>query len=129
MPDRISTNLKDSDFVLAIATGFGMHLNWLNEEVKQAEKQKKPLLIIADNNIEILENLVHFRIDRMNPSKTISEFSQFLKHYGRDKESNIKLQELAARGLIRLASGSKITISLPPKFSGRPLSEYIKEGR
>lgn len=43
--------------------------------------------------------------------------------------ANIKLQELASRGLIRPASGAKIEISLPPKFSGKPLSEYVKEGR
>jgi TIR domain len=102
IPDQISMHLKDSDFVLAIATGLGLHLNWLNMEVEQADKQRKPLLIIADNNIKILEHLVHIRIDRMNPSKTISEVSQFLEKYGKDKESKELLTWIGIGGLLFL---------------------------
>jgi len=38
----------------------------------------------------------------------------------------IKLHDLEARGLIRLAS-KQVHWEMPPKFPGSPLSEYVKE--
>lgn len=49
------------------------------------------------------------------------------KYRGKIAES--KAQNLAKMGLIRLASGNKVEIALPPKFPGKPLSEYLKEIR
>jgi hypothetical protein len=40
-----------------------------------------------------------------------------------------RLQELAARGFIRLATKEPIQWDMPPKLGGRPLSEYVKEIR
>ena len=41
----------------------------------------------------------------------------------------IKLQELAAKRLIRLASGKRVKVEMPPEFPGKPLSEYLREIR
>jgi len=40
----------------------------------------------------------------------------------------LKLQELAEKGFIRLATKS-IPAKIPPKLPGKPLSEYLKEIR
>lgn len=39
------------------------------------------------------------------------------------------IKELAEKGLLRLAINSKGEIEIPPKFPGKPLSEYLKEIR
>ncbi|MBA7699471.1 hypothetical protein ES703_108168 [subsurface metagenome] len=53
IPVRIQTHLKNSDYLLAIATSSGFQLQWLDREVKEASKEKKPLLIVADEGIEV----------------------------------------------------------------------------
>lgn len=60
------------------------------------------MIIIADINIKVPENLVHIWIDRMNPSKTISEVSQFLEKFGEDKESRELLTWIGIGGLLFL---------------------------
>jgi len=40
-----------------------------------------------------------------------------------------RVQEFAKRGFVRLATGEKVEAKLPPKFPGKPLSEYLKEIR
>ncbi|MEW6607727.1 MAG: hypothetical protein AB1414_09805 [bacterium] len=40
-----------------------------------------------------------------------------------------KLQELAEKGLIRLASGREVEVKIPPKIPGKPWSEILKEIR
>jgi hypothetical protein len=71
---------------------------------------------------------VELNIEKIYQKEQINDFERAFQET-EETIASIKLQELAARGLIRLASGLKIKISLPPEFSGRPLSEYIKEGR
>lgn len=39
----------------------------------------------------------------------------------------IRVQKLAARGFIRPASKKEMKWDMPPKFPGKPLSEYVKE--
>jgi len=131
IPDRIYAHLQNADYILAIATSSGFHLEWLNKEVNKAAKEKKPILIIADNGIDVPKKLAHIWIDRTNPSKTISRVSRHLEKFGKDKETKayIRLQEWSARGFIRIASGKKVEISIPSKFPGQPLSEYLKDMR
>ncbi len=41
----------------------------------------------------------------------------------------LKIQELAEKGFIRIAKRKNIKWCIPPKFPGKPLSEYLKEIR
>jgi len=45
------------------------------------------------------------------------------------EDTILKTKELAEKGLIRLATDSKVEIDFPPKFPGKPLSQYLKEIR
>ncbi len=47
----------------------------------------------------------------------------------KDQTAESKARDLAKMGLLRLATGNKVEIILPPKFPGKPLSEYLKEIR
>ena len=47
----------------------------------------------------------------------------------KDKIAESKARDLAKMGLIRLATGNKVEIVLPPKFPGKPLREYLREIR
>lgn len=40
-----------------------------------------------------------------------------------------KIQDFAAKGFIRLATGKRVKVEMPPKFPGKPLSEYLREIR
>lgn len=40
-----------------------------------------------------------------------------------------RIQELAKKGFVRLATGEKVEVKIPPRFPGKPLSEYLKEIR
>ncbi len=50
-----------------------------------------------------------------------------LKEKYKDKIAESKARDLAKMGLIRLATGNKVEIVLPPKFPGKPLSEYLSK--
>ena len=57
-------------------------------------------------------------------------------HKSRQNQTNVedvllqsKVQEFAKKGFIRLATGKKVEVKIPPKFPGKPLSEYLKEIR
>jgi len=52
-----------------------------------------------------------------------------LEEKNKDQIVESKARDLAKMGLIRLATGGKVEINLPPKFPGKPLSEYLKEIR
>lgn len=41
----------------------------------------------------------------------------------------LKIRELAEKGLIGLASGEKVEVRIPPKLPGKPWSEILKEIR
>lgn len=41
----------------------------------------------------------------------------------------LRIQESVAKGLITLTSGKRVKIKNPPKFPGKPLSEYLREIR
>lgn len=60
--------------------------------------------------------------------KQVSEFES-----GRDEIEEIllqpKVQEFAEKGFIRLAAKKRVVAEIPPKFPGKPLSEYLKEIR
>ncbi|MEO0302122.1 MAG: hypothetical protein ABIM98_09170 [candidate division WOR-3 bacterium] len=45
------------------------------------------------------------------------------------KIDKLKIQKLAKKGLIRIAKRKNIKWCTPPKFPGKPLSEYLKEIR
>src|SRR4030042_2405515 len=102
LTDRVSSSIKDADFLLAIATGSGMHLDWLNKEILQASLLGKPLLIIVDDTISMPDDMKHIKIDRANPSKTINEASRILEQYGKDKESKELLTLIGIGGLLFL---------------------------
>lgn len=46
-----------------------------------------------------------------------------------DKVVKRRAQKFAKKGFIRLATGGKVEVKIPPKFPGKPLSEYLKEIR
>ncbi|MEO0289985.1 MAG: TIR domain-containing protein [candidate division WOR-3 bacterium] len=87
IPERIQTHVKETEYMLAIATNSGFQLKWLNREVKEGLKRRKSLIIIADKGIRIPPEIPSIRIDRDNPAGTIRDISGRLAKFGRDKKT------------------------------------------
>jgi len=102
IPERIRAYLKEADYVLAIATSSGFQLPWLNREVKEGSKEKRPLLIVADKGIKVPPKTTHIWIDRSNPAKTVQLVSDHLAKFGKDKETKELLTWIGVGGLLFL---------------------------
>jgi hypothetical protein len=102
IPDRIFSNLKNANYVLAIATSYGFQIKWLNKEVKEGFKMKKPVLIIADKSIKIPRGINHIWIDRINFIKTLSQVSKYLEKFKCERETKELLIWLTIGGLLFL---------------------------
>lgn len=102
IPERILSNLKETNYFLAIATSSGFQLPWLNREVKEGMKEKKQLLIVTDAGIKIPTKTSCVRIDRTNPAKTIKLVSAHLAKFGKDKETKELLTWLGIGGILFL---------------------------
>lgn len=74
------------------------------------------------NNFMKLSFLLVFKVKIMAKVEELEEKNK-------DQIVESKARDLAKMGLIRLATGGKVEINLPPKFPGKPLSEYLKEIR
>lgn len=62
-----------------------------------------------------------------NRSEDIREFEEG-KRKVKEMFMQIRIQQFAAKGFIRTAT-KRMRANLPPKFPGKPLSEYLKEIR
>ena len=102
IPDRIESHLKEADYFLAIATSSGFHFEWLNREVQEAKKEKRPLLLVVDREIKVPPKLTPIRIDRMNPAKTVHQVAEHLEKYRKDKDTKQLLTWLGVGGILFL---------------------------
>lgn len=102
IPERIKVPLKETDYILAIATASGFQLPWLNREVKEGMRKRKPLLIVADKGIKVPLQLHCVRIDRINPARTIHQVSSHLAKFGKDKETKELLTWIGIGGVLFL---------------------------
>ena len=101
IPKRISVRLKNTDYLLAIATSSGFQLEWLNREVVEVAG-KKPFLIVADKGMKLPPNVPSVLIDRSNPAKTIGEVAMRLEKFGKDKKTKELLTWFGIGGLFFL---------------------------
>jgi hypothetical protein len=98
---------------------------WLAVEII-GEENGQPVdakLILHTTNKDKLRNEVPLQMD-----KTI-----YITYAGssirKDNTVTSRAKVLAEKGIIRLATGGDVEIDIPPKFPGKPLSEYLKEIR
>lgn len=52
-----------------------------------------------------------------------------MEELSKEMAFQLKVRDLAEKGLIKLASGEKVEIRIPPKLPGKPWSEILKEIR
>ncbi len=102
LPNRIAEQIKDADYVVAIASSYGQHLAWLNQEIAYAKQLLKPLLIVADAGIAIAQDFDLIRIDRANPIATLALVSNKIQMLVNDKQAQALLKGLVIGGLVLL---------------------------
>ncbi|MEW6607728.1 MAG: toll/interleukin-1 receptor domain-containing protein [bacterium] len=102
IPERIRSHLKETDYLLAIATSSGFQLDWLNREVREGLREAKPILVVVDKGIRVPSNTNRIWINRTNPVKTIQMVSTHLAEFGRDKKTKEFLTWIGIGGLFFL---------------------------
>ena len=102
LPNRIIGQIKDADYVVAIASSYGQHLAWLNQEIAYAKQLLKPLLIVADVGIAIAQDFDLIRINRANPIATLALVSNKIQMLVNDKQAQSLLKGLVIGGLVLL---------------------------
>jgi len=102
IPERVQLPLKETDYILAIATSSGFQLQWLNREVKEGLEGGKPLLIVADKEVKVPPKITRIWIDRTNPARTIKLVSNRLAEFGMDKETKELLTWIGIGGILFL---------------------------
>lgn len=102
LPDRIAAQIQHSDYVISIASQWGQHLAWLNQEVMYSQQLSKPSLIVADAQIAIPPEYDCIRMDRANPLTTLAQVSQHIQRLVQDKQAQALLRGLLIGGLALL---------------------------
>ena len=100
LPPHILSQLSSSHFIIAVITNTGHHIEWVNAEIAYSTKMNKPILILADEGINISSNYKVIRINRLDPIKTISEASNEIQSLISDKKIEELVTGLAIGGLI-----------------------------
>lgn len=104
LPARIKTQIRDAEYLIAIASQWGKHLPWLNQEVAYSRQLSPPRLsvIVADAEIAIPPGYECIRMDRANPLTTLAQVSQHVHRLVQDKQAQALLRGLLVGGLALL---------------------------
>ncbi len=99
VPPHIAAQINDADYIMAIASQFGRHSDWLNQEVTYGRNLSKPSLIVADPTIQVAPGYDCIRIDRTNPWATLSQVSKHIQDLVQDRQTQDLLRGLLISGL------------------------------
>ena len=102
LPSRIAAQIQASDYLIAIATQWGQHLDWLNQEVMYNQQLSKPSLIVADAGIPLAPEYDCIRIDRANPLATLIHVSNRIQGLIQDHQTQALMRGLLITGLALL---------------------------
>lgn len=99
VPPHITAQISDADYILAIASQFGRHSDWLNQELTYGRNLSKPTLIVADPVIQVALGYDCIRIDRANPWDTLTRVSKHIQDLVQDQQTQNLLRGLLIGGL------------------------------
>jgi hypothetical protein len=104
VPERIAVQIRDSDYVVGIASQWGHHAEWLNKEVAYGRllQPAKPTLVVADREITIAPAYECVRMDRTNPLATLGEIERRIQGLVSDQQTQNLLRGLLVGGLVLL---------------------------
>lgn len=101
-PRRVAKQIDDAHYIIAIASQFGHHLDWLNQELICGQKFSKPSLIVADADVKVVPDYNCIRMDRMDPWATFAQVSQHIQDLVQDRQTQNLLTGLLIGGLALL---------------------------
>lgn len=99
---HIAAQINDADYLMAIASQFGRHLDWLNQELTYGRQLSKPSLIVADAGIQVAPGYDCIRINRMDPWATLTQIGQHIQDLVQDRQTQNLLKGLLIGGLALL---------------------------
>lgn len=104
LPARVAALIHSGDYVIALATHSGQHLEWVNQEVMASQQLSppKPLLLVADAGLPVTPGYRCIRIDRLNPLATLSEVSSRAQELIHEQSSQALVRGLLVAGLALL---------------------------
>lgn len=102
VPQRVVKQIIDADYIIAIASQFGRHPAWLNQELAHGQKLSKPSVVVADADIQVVGGYKCIRIDRKNPWATLSQVGQQIQDLVQDRQTRNLLGGLLIGGLALL---------------------------
>lgn len=100
LPGYIESQITSSNYVIGIITNNGHHLDWINAEIAYSQKMNRPILVLADEGINISSQDQIIRIDRTNPMKTLFLVSAEIQRLIGDEEVRNLVGGLVIGGLI-----------------------------
>lgn len=99
VPKHVGKQIIDAEYIIAIASQFGRHLDWLNQELIHGRRLSKPFLIVADDGIPVDPSYNCIRLDRMDPWTTLTRVSQHIQTLVQDRQTQNLLGGLLIGGL------------------------------
>ena len=104
LPSRITAQIRSSDYVIAIASRWGRHINWLNQEIIYSQQllPPSPFLIVADVEVPVAQGYACIRINRSDPLATLSQVSSQIQRLVQDREMQSLLKGFLVGGLALL---------------------------
>ena len=100
---HIATQIRSSDYLIAIATLGGQHLEWVNQELDYNLhlQPPKPVLIIVDEGIPVTQGYGYdvIFINRRQPFLTLALVGQRIQQVVKDKATQQILQGFLIGGL------------------------------
>jgi hypothetical protein len=90
IPEKIATNLRSSDSLVALLTEGGAHREWVNQEIGFARGIQKLVIPVVEMGVEpvgFLAGLEYVRLDRKDPGNGLQVLGTYLAGLRQKKET------------------------------------------
>jgi|GEM_PF-5265540 len=104
IPRAVSAQIKEADYIIAIATKDGQHLDWVNRELAYNLRLSppKPVLVLADHGSSVMSGYDVIRIHREKPFLTLALVGERIQKLVEAKRNQKILQGFLVGSLLLL---------------------------
>lgn len=103
LPEKVETNIRSSDSLVALLTQGGAHRDWVNQEIGFAQGQRKLIIPVVEVGVEpggFLAGIEYVQLDRGNATHGLQVLGTYLAGLRQQKETTQLIAAAVVAALI-----------------------------
>lgn len=103
LPEKVETNIRSSDSLVALLTQGGAHRDWVNQEIGFAQGQRKLIIPVVEVGVEpggFLAGIEYVQLDRGNAAHGLQVLGTYLAGLRQQKETTQLIAAAVVAALI-----------------------------